>query len=831
LGSGTALASLPDNRVYEPVSPVATEGSSSVYIPEVGGTYLTGNGEHGIPTRRPFEVAPDGEAVVYSGDPPEVGPGARTGLDNGATYLATRSAGGGWSASDLQPPETIDPSYVTFSGDLSVGILDALGGRIAGAGGPAGYEDLYAHPTAGGDYAPLFTRTPPNRTPEEFNRGIVYAGANAGAFGVTAASHELFEASDALLEGSGALESELTQAVKGTVEEQESLSSEAKKLNEEHRESDAREKEALETGKEEARVLYDTVDGRPVLVSVLPNGKPDVDASFGSLPSEYMFQQGSKAPGFSPQLISTDGSRIFWTAGEVAVTKGITAFQRPLAIYVRENDAQPQSPVEGGKCSVPADACTLLVAEGDEPTFLTASSDGSVVFYTNNQGNLYSFDVETGQTSDLSVAVDPSEPARVRGVLGASENGEYVYFAAGGVLASNKNSQGETATRGSCEPAEEREEKEEEGRGQIVAGRACNVYVYHAGEPLRFIASLPAGDGGDSEAVVPLDGGGAGLESGDWQAAANYRTAQVTPDGRDLVFMANRDLTGYDSELTAFNPIEGYEDEESWGLQEVYLYEAQTATLRCVSCNPSGEAPVTTEFNRYEHSGGTPVGAFIPTADTSSARVQPRVISAKGSRIFFDSGEPLSPAVTNGWLNVYEWEAPGEGSCMAASSSYSDQTGGCTFVLSGGVYPESSYLIGADETGDNVFFITRAQLSGTDRNESMDVYDARVGGVEPASPSACQGTGCQGVPPAPPIFSTPASSTFTGSGNYPPATSTQGIVKTPTRAQKLAKALRTCRRDRSKKKRTACEKQARARYGAKSKKPAHKASDDRRPSR
>jgi len=39
--------------------------------------------------------------------------------------------------------------------------------------------------------------------------------------------------------------------------------------------------------------------------------------------------------------------------------------------------------------------------------------------------------------------------------------------------------------------------------------------------------------------------------------------------------------------------------------------------------------------------------------------------------------------------------------------------------------------------------------------------------------------------------------------------------KSLSRAQKLADALRVCKRDKSKKKRASCEKQARGKYGAK----------------
>ncbi len=43
-----------------------------------------------------------------------------------------------------------------------------------------------------------------------------------------------------------------------------------------------------------------------------------------------------------------------------------------------------------------------------------------------------------------------------------------------------------------------------------------------------------------------------------------------------------------------------------------------------------------------------------------------RAVSEDGSRIVFTTAEPLSPAASNGLVNVYEWhEAPGggEGAC------------------------------------------------------------------------------------------------------------------------------------------------------------------------
>jgi hypothetical protein len=68
-----------------------------------------------------------------------------------------------------------------------------------------------------------------------------------------------------------------------------------------------------------------------------------------------------------------------------------------------------------------------------------------------------------------------------------------------------------------------------------------------------------------------------------------------------------------------------------------------------------------------------------------------------------------------------------------------------------------------------VFFVSRAQLVAADRGNEEDVlYDARIGGQVPPAQESCSGTGCQGIPPSPPIFATPASVTFNGIGNFAP---------------------------------------------------------------
>jgi hypothetical protein len=145
----------------------------------------------------------------------------------------------------------------------------------------------------------------------------------------------------------------------------------------------------------------------------------------------------------------------------------------------------------------------------------------------------------------------------------------------------------------------------------------------------------------------------------------------------------------------------------------------------------------------------------------------PQSLSEDGDRVFFDSSGVLSPLDTDGVQNVYEWEREGSGSCRAGAGV----NGGCVFLLSGGMSDTDSWFVGASASGDDAFLVTRAQLSPSDQNEAYDLYDVRVGGVQPVSAPACSAAGCQGVPPGPPVFATPSSVTFEGVGNFPSSSS------------------------------------------------------------
>jgi hypothetical protein len=118
------------------------------------------------------------------------------------------------------------------------------------------------------------------------------------------------------------------------------------------------------------------------------------------------------------------------------------------------------------------------------------------------------------------------------------------------------------------------------------------------------------------------------------------------------------------------------------------------------------------------------------------------VLSADGNRVFFETTEPLVSQDTNKGVDVYEWEASGEGTC--------ERSQGCIQLISGGHSPEPSYFLDADEDGGDAFFLTAASLYPLDPG-SYDVYDAREGGgfTVPTSPIPCIADACQILPEAP----------------------------------------------------------------------------------
>jgi hypothetical protein len=695
----TSDALVPDGRVYEMVTPVQN-GDADIYAPSSG---FTGAGEEGkdLATTDPFQTSGNGEAVTYVGDPVVGGNGSGgSDIHPGNQFLARRTASG-WTQEVIAATGGDHSYYEAFSPELAVAILRAGNG--------------YGETTA------LLPEA------EALNGGY----------------HVLYERNSET-HGKRALFTQFTQPEPpGPYEFIPQFVGGSSDFSTKVFDANA----ALVPGAPAGSNVYESVSAHLSLVNVLPDGSIEPQAQAGGV--EEAGASGEGSPEFS-HAVSSDGSRIFWT--------GLGSHPN---LYMRED----------GTTTVQLDA-SQAGGSGGHGHFWTASDNGERVFFTDEAAagltsntvagsgtNLYEYDVANGKLTDLTAGSD----ARVQGVLGTSEEGAYVYFAADGVLAPGAASGGCVVEYG-------------------FTSAKCNLYVRHDGVT-KLIAQLGDEDGMGGPDSGYGDGGGSELH-GDWREGLGHRTAQVSANGT-LVFDSRLPLTGYRNE----------------GVEEVYAYDptgSSEGELICASCDPSGEPAV----------GQSQVGGMLPISNDPAGVL--RAVSADGSRIFFDSNQGLLPQDTNGWLDVYEWERDGTGTCALSTD--------CLSLLSGGKSLSDSYLIAVSPNGDDVFVVTRAQLVGQDRNENYDVYDVRVDGTRPLAPPACSGTGCQGIPPAPAIFATPSSVTFEGVGNFPPGNLSTVEVKSKasTKAQLLAKALRACSKQ-PRNRRAACTSRARKRYGPKPK--------------
>jgi hypothetical protein len=236
--------------------------------------------------------------------------------------------------------------------------------------------------------------------------------------------------------------------------------------------------------------------------------------------------------------------------------------------------------------------------------------------------------------------------------------------------------------------------------------------------------------------------------------------------------------------------------------------------------------------------GGSTRGGFADVDDYNRAITGENDGKHDGEDIIFTTQERLAPGdkAVGKVPQLYLWHctlpcphAESEGTVRMISDGRSDVEP----VQSEGVEhsPGASPTTAISASGSDIFFSTRTTLVGQDTDELLDYYDARInGGVPaPAVQPACASEECQ--PPASKSlvgsFGPSPSSLLAAGGNLAPPTG--GLLafhtikpKPLTRAQKLAKALRACK-TKPRRRRAACNAQARQRYGSKAKKSKRRA--------
>lgn len=247
-------------------------------------------------------------------------------------------------------------------------------------------------------------------------------------------------------------------------------------------------------------------------------------------------------------------------------------------------------------------------------SYRTASTDGDRVFFTSAEhltddantgparaGNdLYRYEFSTDTLIDVSAEFNTANGARVQGILGASDDGGWIYYVA---------------------------------LGRVIAGKGVdgqrNLYAWHddgsADGETRFIATLAGGDSCSSNNPVP--------ESCNY-ADESSRTGRVSKDGKVAAFHSAANLTS---------------DPAGNGEMRVYVYEADAdggaGVITCASCRPDGQPA---EGRSLLRAGSGPLA--------DGERLS-RTLSDDGSRLFFTSADAILPADTNDAVDVYMWEA------------------------------------------------------------------------------------------------------------------------------------------------------------------------------
>jgi hypothetical protein len=483
--------------------------------------------------------------------------------------------------------------------------------------------------------------------------------------------------------------------------------------------------------------LYEWSAGRPLeLVSVLPEGRVDTSGtSYPSPPETVSLKFGSPAlsQSITPSLpfnysgaLSSDGRRAFWSGGSSG----------DYQVYMHEI-------TESGSRTVDVSASQKSGEPDAAAHYWTANPEGSFAYFT-SQGqltpdssagpggsDLYQYNTNTGALLDLTVDPNGGETANVLGVLGTgeSESTPYVYFVATGRLT------------------------------QGASAGVDNLYLWHGS---------PGGGPGVTTLIATL--GGFEAENSNFAEPVMERTSRVSPDGRLLAFQSAEPLTGYDNVPANGEPCPTPAAPEGIGVRpyeriggrcmEVFEYDAQSGTLACASCDPSGLPPT--------------ADSMVPEArhllenlrGWESPTVQQRYLLNDG-RLYFQSEDALLPEATNGRQNVYEYEPEGVGQCAGTGA------GSCLYLISTGKSSGNSYFADASADGRDVFLLTDEQLVTQDGDEATDLYDAREGGgFSSVQPPPCGGEACKpAVTPAPAIYGAPSSAAFQGLGNLaaPPA--------------------------------------------------------------
>ncbi len=386
-------------------------------------------------------------------------------------------------------------------------------------------------------------------------------------------------------------------------------------------------------------------------------------------------------------------------------------------------------------------------------------------------------------------------------------------------------------------------------------GRAIIEETAASGQGLMYAS---VGGGGAGLPSRWLQNGGTALLSGETPGAATFDA--LSPDG-ETVYLTTIDQLQEDLVRYTTGPANVYAVNlaSPTGLS---LEPPQAPAVTCISCGHSGAAGATyagqsadgshvfftSSEGLWSWSAATGAQLVAPVADDLSSLV----FSANGQHVIALSSVALSSADTNAEPDVYEVSesegfvprlitsgvsradvyTPAAVSNSGGQVLYEDKPGGEPTVIDEWVDGQTGQIspLGAthaysvdgtagDELEDVVFEAHEPLVAQDENAGTVDIYDARIDGGFPA-PTEPVNESQTPNPTAPlaPAYTANLTPSSPQLAELPVDTSHPAAATKPlTRAQKLAKALKSCKQHKSKSRRTKCEKQARQRYGPKAK--------------
>jgi hypothetical protein len=440
--------------------------------------------------------------------------------------------------------------------------------------------------------------------------------------------------------------------------------------------------------------------------------------------------------------ISSDGERIYFQnrtiSGSVEEPKGNC--EEPVCdLYLRENGTTTihVSATEcTANCGVDSSPDIFRWADraGDKALFVSCAklTDASAEAKSCNgsspvvaeQLKLYRWDRNGApghRLVDLTVDHEPADGSQPDALeqIGASADGDTVYFVAG---------------------------------GQIVSGGPTGSFLklyrwrWNGGSPgVDYLGPyLSTWQNGTTE------NNSNGFESTvlENDPNADRRHSLVTPDGEYLLIRTKLEL----------DPAADRDSDS-----DLYRWHEGGDWL-CISCQLPG-VPSAGHVDSYQTS--LCGGCFTSTISLEEPEYS---ISDDGRHVFFSTPDALVPEDVNGEAGCPIMSSHTfKGNLYSCTDVYEWHDGTVSLVTSGtGSQPFT--LIGATHTGEDVFFATGQPMVGWDADNSIDVYDARVGGgfpEPPAQPAICESEACTGPGTSAPDTSGAGTAVFEGPGNPP----------------------------------------------------------------